>query len=124
MTPFATLVALLLLAGQSGSITMPAQNQTPPPTVRVWGQITPPVVKTRVNPVWPSPGVNDTQGIILLDVWIDEHGDVMFVQVVRSIPMNDAAAVTAVRQWKFSPALYNGQPIAVVQLVQVRKTVN
>jgi outer membrane biosynthesis protein TonB len=38
--------------------------------------------------------------------------------------MNDAAAVTAVRQWKFSPALYNGQPIAVVQLVQVRKTVN
>jgi hypothetical protein len=31
----------------------------------------------------------------------------MFVQVVRSIPMNDAAAVTAVRQWKFSPALYN-----------------
>jgi len=43
------------------------------------------------------------------------------VQVVRSIPINDAAAITAVRQWKFTPALHKGRPIAVVQEVRLQK---
>lgn len=115
------LVALaLLLVGQSASGAVQAQSP-PAPIVRVWSAITPAVVQTRVEPTWPGPAVNDTRGTIILDAWIDENGNVPFVQIVKSIPINDAAALNAVRQWKFTPALRNGQPIAVVQEVRLRK---
>jgi TonB family protein len=117
---FAIVIALLI-AGQSASIKLASQGQSPPPSVRVWSAITPAVLKTRVEPVWPNPSLNDTQGAIILDVWIDESGDVAFVQIVRSIPVNDAAAINAVRQWKFAPALRGGRPIAVVQQVRLQK---
>jgi TonB family protein len=111
----------VLVAGQSVEINVAAQSQSPPPSVCVWSAITPAVPKTTVEPVWPNPRLNDTHGIIILDVWIDESGDVAFVQIVRSIPVNDAAAINAVRQWKFAPALRGGQPIAVVQQVRLQK---
>jgi TonB family protein len=60
--------------------------------------------------------------MILLDVWIDERGNVAYVKIVKSIPLNGPAAIAAVRQWKFSPATRNGKPIAVVQLVGLQKT--
>jgi len=56
-----------------------------------------------------------------LDVWIDNNGDVACVKIVRSIPLNDQAAVDAVRQWKFAPATMGGRPIAVIQEVRVQK---
>jgi protein TonB len=34
----------------------------------------------------------------------------------------DAAAVTAVRQWKFTPTLLNGTPVPVVMTVTVNFT--
>jgi TonB family protein len=55
-----------------------------------------------------------------LDVWIDERGDVACVKVVRSIPVDDQAAIDAVRRWKFVPAAVGGQPIAVVQEVRLQ----
>jgi len=42
------------------------------------------------------------------------------VRVVRSIPMLDEAAVTAVRQWVFKPALSQNRPVAVWVAVPVR----
>jgi TonB family protein len=78
-------------------------------------------VKTRVEPSWPNPALNDTQGTIILDVWIDESGDVAYVKIVRSIPLNDPAAIDAVRRWKFTPAARRGRPIAVVQEVRLQK---
>jgi protein TonB len=65
---------------------------------------------------------NDTHGTIILDVWIDESGNVSCVNVTRSMPINDEAAINAVRQWKFAPATVRGRPIAVVQEVQVFKS--
>jgi protein TonB len=90
-------------------------------TTRIWTRVTPAVVKTRVEPSWPNPRLNDTHGTILLDVWIDEEGNVACVKITRSIPMNDQAAINAVRQWKFAPATLRGRPIAVVQEVRLKK---
>jgi TonB family protein len=42
------------------------------------------------------------------------------VKVVRSIPVDDQAAIDAVRRWKFVPAAVGGQPIAVVQEVRLQ----
>jgi TonB family protein len=121
MTPLLITIAMLI-AHQSTAVPLPAQSQPPPaPTIRVWSAVTPAVVKTRVEPAWPVPALNDTRGTIVLDVWIDEGGNVAFVQIVRSIPLDDTAGINAVRQWKFTPALRSGQPIAVVQEVRLQK---
>ena len=87
----------------------------------MWTTIAPAVVKIRVEPSWPNPAFNDTRGTLILDVWIDESGDVACVKIVRSIPLDDQAAVDAVRQWKFAPATMGGRPIAVIQEVRVQK---
>jgi periplasmic protein TonB len=87
----------------------------------VWTTVAPAVVKTRVEPSWPNPALNDTRGTIILDVWIDESGNVACVKIVRSIPLDDRAAVDAVRQWKFAPATAAGRPIAVIQEVRLQK---
>jgi protein TonB len=40
--------------------------------------------------------------------------------VRRGIPLLDAAALDAVRQWEYTPTLLNGSPVAVVMTVTVR----
>jgi len=88
---------------------------------RVWSPIVPAAVRTRVEPAWPFKGRNDSEGTIILDVWIDERGDVACVKVIRGMPLNDRAAIDAVRRWKFQPAAIGGKPVAVVQHVLVSK---
>ena len=45
-------------------------------------------------------------------------------KVVKSMPMLDAAAETAVKQWVFKPALSNNKPVAVWVAVPVRFTLH
>jgi periplasmic protein TonB len=59
------------------------------------------------------------KGIVILEAVIDAHGNVTSVQVLRSNPLLDQAAVDAVRQWRYMPARLNGQPIAVVVTVTI-----
>jgi protein TonB len=39
--------------------------------------------------------------------------------VLRGIPLLDDAAADAVRQWRYTPTLLNGVPVAVVMTVTV-----
>jgi len=122
MTRLVTSVLALLVAGQQSASSQPkTQTACTAESTRVWTTIAPAVVKTRVEPSWPNPALNDTRGTLILDVWIDESGDVACVKIVRSIPLNDQAAVDAVRQWKFAPATTGGRPIAVIQEVRIQK---
>ncbi len=46
---------------------------------------------------------------------IDKQGNVTNVQVLKPLPFGlDAAAVDAVRRWKFKPGTLNGQPVDVI----------
>jgi protein TonB len=40
-------------------------------------------------------------------------------KVLRSIPLLDAAALAAVRQWRYEPTLLNGAPVAVITTAAV-----
>src|SRR5262245_17763351 len=64
------------------------------------------------------------QGIVILEATIDESGQVVDVKVLRSVQMLDAAAIDAVKQWRYSPALLNGAPIPVIVTVTVRFALN
>jgi periplasmic protein TonB len=59
------------------------------------------------------------EGIVIIDATIDEQGTVVDARVLRSIPLLDEAAVSAVRRWKFSPTLLNGVPVPIVMTVTV-----
>ena len=73
-----------------------------------------------VEPVYPEiarrAGVS---GVVILEAVIDPHGNVTDVNVLRSIPLLDEAAMDAVRQWKYEPTLLNGVPVPIVMTVTV-----
>ena len=111
--------------------TVPALVPPPPPvvlqpsTVRVGGDIRPPQKTLHVAPEYPAIARSSrTSGIVILEALIGEDGAVRDVRVLRSVPLLDDAAMTAVRQWRFSPTLLNGTPVSVVMTVTVLFTLN
>ena len=81
--------------------------------VRVGGNIKPPTKIHDVRPVYP-PAAQQARvsGMVIVEARIGNDGSVETVQVLRSIPLLDEAAMDAVRQWKFTPTLLNGVPVA------------
>jgi protein TonB len=59
------------------------------------------------------------EGVVVLECTISPGGKVVNVKVVRSVPLLDEAAVTAVRQWEYTPTLLNGQAVPVIMTVTV-----
>ena len=102
----------------------------PPPAaprqpLRVGGLIRAPQKIRDVAPRYPtiaqSAGV---EGLVILEAVIGEDGSVQNVRVLRGKPLLDDAAANAVRQWRFTPTLLNGQPVPIVMTVTVSFTLN
>jgi len=82
--------------------------------------IRPPRLLKAVAPVYPEIArVSRVWGDVLVEAETDVYGRVVRVRVLRSIPLLDAAAVDAVRQWVYEPMVLNGRPRAVVVNVTV-----
>ncbi len=62
------------------------------------------------------------EGTVVLDAVIDPTGRVTDVRVTHSVNLLDQAAVEAVRQWRFTPTLLNGEPVSILLTVTVRFT--
>ena len=104
----------------------PIETLPPPPPVapnvpvRLYRGTVAPQKITDVRPVYPSLAQTaHVKDMVILEAVIDARGYVTSVQVLRSVPLLDAAAVDAVRQWRYTPALLNGQPVPVVVTVTV-----
>lgn len=67
----------------------------------------------------PEAQANGIRGIVILDLTIDKNGKVTAVDVVRSIPGLDDAAIEAVKQWEYEPAKVGGKPAAVKLTVPI-----
>jgi len=75
----------------------------------------PPRLLRQVRPEYPSEAfVKKVEGTVVLEIVIDEQGHVARTRIVQSIPLLDAAAVAAVRQWVFAPAEKRGRPVATI----------
>lgn len=100
---------------------VPVIPPTPPPTrVRVGGRIQAPRKIKNVSPVYPSMAQSSrVQGTVILEALIGLDGRVQQVRVLRPVLLLTDAAVTAVRQWEFTPTMLNGQPVQVVMTVTV-----
>lgn len=94
-----------------------------PQRVRVGGNIRAPRKEVHVRPIYPaSMREAGLTGVVPVDAIIGRDGTVTSVRVVSAQVHPDfaIAAVDAVRQWRFTPTLLNGEPIEVVMTVSIR----
>jgi len=80
---------------------------------------------TKVPPTYPDIAREaSVDGTVLVQALVGKDGKVHDVRVQKSIPMLDAAAIAAVKQWVFKPALSNNKPVAVWVAVPVKFTLH
>ena len=102
----------------------PPPPSPPPPQhvnpLRVGGALAPPKQIKDVRPVYPAIARSArVQGAVILEITVGVDGKVTEVVVLRSMPLLDAAAIDAVRQWEYEPTLLNGIPVPVIATVTV-----
>ncbi|MDE2880478.1 MAG: M56 family metallopeptidase [Acidobacteriota bacterium] len=80
-------------------------------------------VPTRIHgvpPVYPPEAqAAGIEGIVVLKATIGRTGEVIDVEVQRSVPLLDEAAIAAVSEWRYAPLLVDGDPIRVQMTVSV-----
>jgi len=99
----------------------PPPAPAPPAAYRPGGVIREPRKLVDVAPIYPDIArAAKVEGLVILEATIDERGLVMDARVLRSVPLLDAAALTALKQWRYSPTLLNGTPVRVLMTVTFR----
>jgi protein TonB len=91
--------------------------------VKIGGLIRAPKRIAASAPLYPAIAISArVEGKVVLEALIDEQGRVDGVRVLTSVPLLDAAAVDAVRAWRYTPTLLNGVPVSVLMTVSVSFT--
>ncbi len=119
--------------GPQQAAAMPPPPPPPPPggasgvasdgALRIGGDMKPPLKTHHVSPAYPQDAqIAGVQGVVIIEARIEPDGSVSETRILRSIPMLDDAAVDAVRQWKFTPTLLNGQAVPVIMTTTVNFT--
>jgi protein TonB len=100
-----------VVGGVLGGILNDAPPLPPPVRTpkRIGGDIQAPALIHRVEPDYPPVAIlAKVTGTVILEATVNEAGEVIDVVVLRSIPLLDKPAVSAVRQWRYQPLLLNG----------------
>ena len=75
----------------------------------------------RISPDYPFLAkVNGIHGDVVIQILIDEQGNVSNTRVLSGDPALTGTALEAVKQWKYKPTLLNNQPIQVETTVTIR----
>ena len=112
------------IGGDGGTVALgpmpPPPPPPPPPPAQPAEGIRQPTKIKDVRPVYPPDALAArVAGVVVVEVSLDTEGHVRDAAVLRSIPMLDEAALTAVRQWEFTPAVSNGVAVPVKMTVTV-----
>jgi protein TonB len=98
----------------------PPKPEPPPAPLRVGTGVTAPTKLHHVAPIYPPVALAaGREGTVVLEAVIGEDGRVRDLRVLRPVALLDQAAIDAVRQWRFTPTLLNGQPVPVIMSVTV-----
>jgi protein TonB len=78
----------------------------------------------RSDPVLPADGQSAAPGgVVVLDAIIPEDGIPRVIRVIRSLDWQfDESAINALKQWRFSPAMKDANPVKVRMNVAVEFT--
>jgi periplasmic protein TonB len=112
-----------------GILTSAPSTYVPPPAsakpsaetpIRTGGDVKEPRLISFVNPIYPVIlRQANVSGDVVIDAVVDANGNVAKMQPVSGQRLLVAAAMDAVRQWRYQPTLLNGQPIPVIVRVTV-----
>jgi TonB family protein len=87
---------------------------------RIAGETVPPKLIKEVDPIYPEIARQaKVEGNVVLEATTDIYGRVQNIKVLNSIPLLDQAAIEALRQWVYEPAIIDGQPKAVTFTVNM-----
>jgi len=95
-----------------------------PELIRVGGKVQQEKLIAKIQPQYPASAKSaGLQGTVELEVVISKEGFPEDIRVVSS-PGDDLteSALEAVRQWRYSPTLLNGQPVGIITAVIVNYT--
>jgi TonB family protein len=74
----------------------------------------------KVNPEYPKKARKQhVEGTVRLHAIIDKDGSVRDLEVISGDPLLTDAAVKAVRQWRYSPTLLDGQAKEITTTIEV-----
>jgi periplasmic protein TonB len=89
--------------------------------MRITAEVKQPELIKKVEPPYPEVARRSKlEGVVVLEAVITKTGTVEEVKVLRALhPVLDQAALNAVKQWKYKPAVLNGRPVKVYFTVTV-----
>jgi TonB family protein len=74
----------------------------------------------KVDPVYPELAKRiHLSGDVHLEAFIDEEGNVKEIKILDGNRLLCDAAVEAVRQWKYTPTVHNGEPIPILASIRI-----
>jgi len=97
------------------------QPVAPAEPVPVGGDVKPARMISSVSPSYPSLArTQHVAGDVRVDALIGANGRVSAMKVVSGPSLLHQAAMDALRQWKYQPALLDGKPVAMHLTVTIR----
>lgn len=108
-----------IMAGIIGDHNPPPKIATPQKS-RILANVAEEHLVHKVNPEYPQMArITHIEGQVLLQCVISKHGDVESSRAISGHPILIQAARDAVRQWKYSPFLVDGNPVEVETTITV-----
>jgi TonB family protein len=103
---------------------LPSEIQSSPELtqrVRVGGNVMTSKIEHQVPPVYPPDALAaHVEGDVVLHSILAKDGSVKELQYISGPPLLMRAAMDAVRQWRYTPFLLNGQPVEVDTSIDVK----
>ena len=95
------------------------EGEEPPPGNKIEGGVLNGKALELPKPAYPLIArAAHASGAVLVQVLIDEEGNVVSAHAIEGHPLLQAAAVNAARQARFSPTLLEGEPVKVTGVIQ------
>jgi TonB family protein len=88
--------------------------------LRVGGSVSAPRVIYSPRPTYTAEAMKvRIEGTVAIQALVDEKGRVADARILKSIPLLDEQALAAAKQYEFTPALRNGEPVPVLVVIEL-----
>jgi TonB family protein len=88
--------------------------------LRVGGAVqAPQLIGARAQRFPPQARKAGIQGVVIVEVIVDQEGCVRHPEILKGVPSLDGAALAAVQSWTFQPARLEGEVVAVHYVLSV-----
>jgi len=118
ITRFLAIPALVALAAFAV-----AQNEIAkqPPSLKISSGIAQGLKTHNVTPIYPPAARNaGIQGDVILQATIDTKGHITNIRVVQGDPILVKASIDAVKEWRYRPYVFNGEPVVVQTTIKIQ----